>query len=150
LADGTFTAVVAPTDGSSTGRFIGPNPLMPPTGDLGLHLTFAPDGAALIAQYDDAATNTTAAWWLPVDGSAGHVIDQGSFEGVDVQRLPPPARRSRTPPHPPRPPPRRGPGTPTGPGRPSWPAGPRLECGHGPACDPHPRRWDRAGAGGGH
>jgi dipeptidyl aminopeptidase/acylaminoacyl peptidase len=89
LSDGTYTAVVAPTDGSSTGRFVGPNPLMPSSGDLGLHLAFAPDGAAIIAGYDDAATNTTAAWWLPVDGSAGHVIDQGSFEDVDVQRLAP-------------------------------------------------------------
>ncbi len=89
LGDATFTAVVAPADGSSTGRFVGPNPSLPPTGDLGLHLGFAPDGAALIAQYDDAATNTTAAWWLPVDGSPGHVIDQGSFEDVDVQRLAP-------------------------------------------------------------
>lgn len=88
LTDGTFTAVVAPADGSSTGRYVGPNPLMGSTGNLGLHMAFSPDGTALVAHYD-GPNNTSTVWWLPVDGSAGRVIDQGSFEDVDVQRLAP-------------------------------------------------------------
>jgi Tol biopolymer transport system component len=88
LVDGTFTAVVAPADGSSTGRYVGPNPLVPSTGDLGIGIAFSPDGTALVAHYD-GPNDTSTLWWLPVDGSAGHVIDQGSFEDVDVQRLAP-------------------------------------------------------------
>lgn len=88
-----FDVVVAPVDGSGVGRTLGPTVTLPP-GYTGWQafppLAFSPDGAAVIAQYPTGPTyiaNTVR--WLPVDGSAGSVIDEGEWVGVDIQRLAP-------------------------------------------------------------
>jgi Tol biopolymer transport system component len=85
-AHGTFQAVVAPLDGSGTGTELGPTGEGSPDGsDAVMSLAFSPDGTALIERLggDDNATF----WWLPIDGSPGSVIGEGTFAFVDVERL---------------------------------------------------------------
>ena len=80
--------VVAPADGSSTGRVLGPRiPTTPDGAEVPISVIFSPDGTAVIARYggDTGAT----VHWLPIDGSPGHVVDDGAFGFVDIQRLAP-------------------------------------------------------------
>jgi hypothetical protein len=80
--------VVAPADGSDTGRALGPRILTTPDGgEVPLSIIFAPDGTAVIARYGTDLDATVH--WLPIDGSPGRVIDSGSFGFVDIQRLAP-------------------------------------------------------------
>ena len=84
----TAEVVVAPADGSSEGRVVGPRIGTTPEGaDVPLSIIFAPDGTAVIARYGTDAQATVH--WLPVDGSEGRIIDDGAFGFVDIQRLAP-------------------------------------------------------------
>jgi Tol biopolymer transport system component len=86
--DGATQIVIASSDGSGRERAIGPQVAARSDGFLAdLWWTFTPDGTALLARYgnDESATLQL----LPLDGSAGSVLDSGSFDFVDVQRLAP-------------------------------------------------------------
>lgn len=85
----TWQLILAPIDGSADGIPIGPRlPGTPQSGNAGLSGTaFTPDGTALVVRYgDDTAAETHL---LPLDGSAGRIIDAGEFQFVDMQRLAP-------------------------------------------------------------
>jgi Tol biopolymer transport system component len=78
--------VVAPADGSSEGRVYGPRiPTTPEGAEVPLSVIFSPDGTAVIARYGRDTGATVR--WLPLDGSPGHVLDDGAFGFVDIQRL---------------------------------------------------------------
>lgn len=80
--DSTIQFVVAPIDGSTTGVLIGPRL---PDKDLNINYTFAPDGTAVVVDYDPDGT----AWLLPVDGSPGTLLARGATAFGDIQRLAP-------------------------------------------------------------
>jgi hypothetical protein len=80
--DSTFQFVVAPVDGSSTGVPIGPRL---PDANLNVNYAFAPDGSAVVVDYDPDGT----AWLLPVDGSPGTLLARGTAAFGDIQRLAP-------------------------------------------------------------
>jgi hypothetical protein len=80
--DNTFQFVIAPVDGSGTGTPVGPR-LSQPTGDV--NWEFAPDGASVVVDYDLDKT----VWRLPVDGSPGTVLTQGTMGFGDIQRVAP-------------------------------------------------------------
>ncbi len=85
----TWQLILAPIDGSADGVPIGPRlPGTPQSGNAGVSGTaFTPDGTALVVRYgDDTAAETHL---LPLDGSAGRIIDAGEFQFVDMQRLAP-------------------------------------------------------------
>jgi Tol biopolymer transport system component len=85
-ASGTYQAVIAPLDGSSTGTVLGPTGQgTPDGGEVAINLVFSPDGTALIERLGDDAASIY--WWLPIDGSPGSIIGTGSFAFFDVQRL---------------------------------------------------------------
>ncbi len=80
--------IVAPADGSSEGRVLGPRiPTTPEGADVPLSVIFSPDGTAVIARY--GRDTGAIVRWLPIDGSAGRVLDDGAFGFVDIQRLAP-------------------------------------------------------------
>jgi Tol biopolymer transport system component len=86
--EGAFQLVVANADGSGGERPIGPRKPGPPDGSgLAASWAFTPDGTALVARYGGDAD--AAIQLLPLDGSQGSVVDAGSFESVDIQRLAP-------------------------------------------------------------
>jgi len=80
--DRTFQVVVAPVDGSTTGVPIGPRL---PDLNLNVNYTFAPDGTAVVVDYDPDGS----AWLLPVDGSPGTLLARGTSAFGDIQRLAP-------------------------------------------------------------
>jgi hypothetical protein len=80
--DSTFQFVVAPVDGSTLGVAIGPR-LPDAGGDV--NWAFAPDGKAVIVDYDKDGT----VWMLPVDGSPGTLLARGASAFGDIQRLAP-------------------------------------------------------------
>jgi Tol biopolymer transport system component len=85
--DGATQIVIASRDGSGRERAIGPEVAARADGSLAeLWWTFTPDGSALIARYGDDESATLQL--LPLDGSPGSVLQSGSFDFVDVQRLP--------------------------------------------------------------
>jgi hypothetical protein len=80
--DKTYQFVVAPADGSGTGRPIGPR-LSQPFGDV--NYAWVPDGTAVVVDYDrDGSVRM-----LPIDGSPATVLGRGSMSFADVQRLAP-------------------------------------------------------------
>ena len=88
LRDGASQLVVAASDGSGEARPVGPG--MPANNEgnpIDVSVLFTPDGTALIVRYgtDDGGTTHR----LPLDGSAGSIISEGTFEFVDVQRVAP-------------------------------------------------------------
>jgi Tol biopolymer transport system component len=87
--DATWQLMLAPIDGSGEGSPIGPrSPGTPQDGEAGVSATaFTPDGSALLVRYGDDTSATTRL--LPLDGSAGRIIDTGEFQFVDMQRLAP-------------------------------------------------------------
>ena len=83
VAESTVQIVVAPLDGSSTGRLIGPP--QSSEGDVINGITFAPDGRSIIANFP--AEESTR--WLPIDGSPGTVLAQGDLTFASWQRTAP-------------------------------------------------------------
>ena len=80
--------VVAASDGSGNERPLGPVVRVKADGNpADVSVLFTPDGDRVVVRYgtDDGATTTH----LPIDGSAGSIIGEGTFEFVDVQRLAP-------------------------------------------------------------
>ena len=78
--------VVAPTDGSSEGRLVGPA-IADATGLTLQAVVWAPDGTAIAAPIGNDQQTTT--WWIPLDGTAPHSIGSGALSFVDIQRLAP-------------------------------------------------------------
>jgi dipeptidyl aminopeptidase/acylaminoacyl peptidase len=87
-AGATAQVVVAPADGSSEGRVLGPRiPTTPEGAEVPLSMIFTPDGTGVIARY--GGDTGAIVRWLPIDGSPGFVVDDGAFGFVDIQRLAP-------------------------------------------------------------
>ena len=77
--------VVAPADGSSTGKTIGPEAPLGADGPTITGYAFSPDGQAVIANFDVEK----AARLLPVDGSPGSDLLHGELAFPAYQRLAP-------------------------------------------------------------
>ena len=53
-------------------------------------IEFSPDGQSLIVGYPDSTEGTSnTIWLLPVDGSPGRMIGEGTFAELDIQRQAP-------------------------------------------------------------
>lgn len=88
LPEGAYQVVVADADGSDMGRVLGPTlPGRPDGTDAEVTMAFTPDGTALVVRYgsDEGAELHR----LALDGSSDTVLDSGSFEFIDIQRLAP-------------------------------------------------------------
>jgi WD40 repeat protein len=83
---------IAPVDSSSPARALGPEVMLPASGsdEAFVAIEFSPDGESLIVGYPDSPTSTTnAIWQLPVDGTPGRLIGEGTFAELDIQRQAP-------------------------------------------------------------
>jgi dipeptidyl aminopeptidase/acylaminoacyl peptidase len=87
-----YTVAVAPVDGSSPVRTLGPEIELPATDtdEAFASISFAPDGSALIVGYpDDPSSTTNSLWLLPLDGSIGRIVGSGTFASLEIQRRAP-------------------------------------------------------------
>jgi hypothetical protein len=53
--------------------------------NLNVNYTFAPDGTAVVVDYDPDGS----VWLLPIDGSPGTLLARGTAAFGDIQRLAP-------------------------------------------------------------
>jgi WD40 repeat protein len=87
--EGGHQVVVAPADGSSPGRALGPRKTSRPGDavDIAVSKAFTPDATALIVRYGSDEDGEIRR--VPIDGTPDSIIAAGAFEFVDVQRLAP-------------------------------------------------------------
>lgn len=87
-----YTVGIAPVDGRTPARSLGPEMTLPANGsdEAGVSIAFSPDGKILIAGYDATPTPATGTiWLLPVDGTPGRSMGTGVFAALDIQRRAP-------------------------------------------------------------
>jgi hypothetical protein len=88
LREGAYQVVVAKADGSDPGRALGPTmPGSPDGSNVEVAKTFTPDGSELIVRYGTDENGEIHR--LALDGTSDSVVESGSFEFIDVQRLAP-------------------------------------------------------------
>ena len=83
---------IAPVDGSRPARALGHEVILPANGsdEAFVSIEFSPDGQSLVVGYPDSPTSTTnSIWLLPVDGSPGQRIGEGTFAELEIQRQAP-------------------------------------------------------------